>query len=167
MALDSNAVCSLAELRRFMSPIYADAASDNDQDLVADTDVQEDAINWATYEIQNYATMYSNASLASNSLVTRWGVVLSACNLAQTRGNGIPAPWAAERDRIYALLERLMTGEFKLKGVALSEDFRPTMSNLTIDRRYRRSVVRVTTPNSSDPPTKLTQDVENDWPHPE
>ena len=164
IALVSDPICSVAELRRFMSPGYADAAADHDRDDVADTDVQEDAINSATHEIRNYATMYSDSSLPSNGLCKRWGIILAACYLAETRGNSIPNAWADERERIYGMLERVATGQLPLKGVALSQDFSPTMSNITIDRRYRRSKARVTAANSSAPPTKLTQDQSHDIP---
>lgn len=164
MALVTDPICSVAELNRFMSPAFATAAADHDQDDVADTDVIEDAINWATHEIRNYATMYSDSSLPGNGLVNRWGCLLAACFLAEARGNSIPNAWTEERIRIFDLLERVATGQLPLKGVALSQDFRPSWSNLTVDRRYRRSKIRVTGSNSSDAPTKLTQDTAVDPP---
>ena len=164
MALVSNPMCSVAELTRFMSAGYVTAAADNDGDDVADTDVVEDAINWATHEIRNYAAQYADSALPSNGLANRWGVLLAACFLVENRGNGIPNSWSAERDRVWVMLERLLSGDLTLKGVALSQDFRPSMSNLAINRLYRRSKVRVTTANSSDSPTKLSQDVASDYP---
>ena len=107
--------------------------------------------------------MYHQADLATSELVTRWCVVISARFLCQRRGNVVPQVIEEEFIRLTdpdrGMLRRIAHGERELPGLDLRDDMRPTWSNLTIDRRYRWSKVRVTQENSSDAPTVLDQDV--------
>ena len=159
MPLQSTVYCSIAELQRFLSTNAVTDFADHDADGTADTDVVEDAINQATDEIDLFARQrYTPTILATSTLITRWCVVIAARFLTQRRGNVVPDSIDVEWQRIADHLEAISMGRRQLPGVALREDLRPTMSNLAIDRRWRRSTVRVSRTNSSDPPTKLTQD---------
>ncbi len=165
MALLATVYTSVAKVQRFMSHAFALMASDHEEDGEPNSDVIEDAINWATEEIDMYATQrYSESGLSGSELVSRWCTLLAAYFLSQTRGNPPPAAWEEMVKRLYDNLTKIASGTLKLPGVSLRADMRPTMSNVVIDRRYRRSKARVSQANSSDPTTELTQDVANDYP---
>ena len=133
--------------------------ADHDEDGVADTGVLDDCINQATEEIDLYvATRYERSDLADSNLVNRWATLFAAYFLTTRRGNPTPNSWEIEFQRIIELLQDVNDGKKKIPGIPLRADMRPSMSNLTIDRRYRRSTVRVTPTNSTDAPTTLTQD---------
>jgi len=159
MPLQSTVYCSIAELQRFLSTNAVTDFADHDADGTADTDVVEDCINQATDEIDLFARQrYTPTILATSTLITRWCVVIAARFLSQRRGNVVPDSIEVEWQRIVEHLEAIASGLRQLPGLALRDDMRPSWSNLTIDRRWRRSTVRVTRQNSSDAPTSLTQD---------
>ena len=146
-----------------MSPLAVIDFADHDASGAADTDVVEDCINQATEEIDLYARQqYTQTVLATSTLITRWCVVMSARFLAQRRGNTVPDSIEVEWQRIIEHLEAISLNTRQLPGLAKRDDLRPTWSNLKIDRRYRYSTVRVTKTNSSDAPTRLTQDTTTD-----
>ncbi len=159
MPLQSNALCTIAEVERFYSANAVIDAADHDADGVADTDVVEDCINQASDEIELYARQqYTPAVLATSTLVTRWCVVMSTRFLQERRGNVVSNSIAVQWDRIIENLEKVSENRLQLPGLAKRDDLRPTWSNLKIDRRFRHSKIRVTQTNSSSAPTKLTQD---------
>ena len=163
MPLLSTTYCTIAQLQRFLSTNATTDFADHDADGMADTDVIEDCINQATEEIDLYARQqYTQTVLATSTLITRWCVVMSARFLAQRRGNIVPDSIEVEWLRIIEHLEAISLNVRQLPGLAKRDDLRPTWSNLKIDRRYRYSTVRVTKTNSSDAPTRLTQDTTTD-----
>lgn len=166
MALIANALCSEADMIRLFSQYGVTAFSDHDADGVDDEGVADDCINQATEEIRGYAWMwYSDTQLATSTLVNRWATTLAVFFLCQRRGNPVPDSLQAEALRIFELLQKVAEGNYRIPGLALRGDLRPSMSNVTIDRRYPVSTVRVTRPNSTDAPTTLTQD-ESHQPYP-
>ena len=160
MAILSTVYCTEAEMNLFLSANAVIDFADHDDDGSADTDVVEDAINQATETIDFYLRQrHTQAQLATSNLVNRWCTVLACRFLTQRRANGVPDSIQAEWEQeVKPMLQEVRKGLEGIPGLALREDLRPTMSNLTVDRRYQRSTVRVTKPNSSNPPTKLTQD---------
>ena len=159
MPLQTIVYCSIAELDRFMSSAATDDFADHDADGTADTDVIEDCINQATDEIDLYARQqYTPAVLATSTLITRWCVVMAARFLQERRMNVVSESIVVQWDRIIANLEKVAENRLQLPGLAKRDDMRPTWSNLKIDRRFRHSKIRVTQTNSSNAPTKLTQD---------
>jgi phage gp36-like protein len=164
MALLATTYCDVAELQRFMSTTAVTDFADHDANGTADADVVEDAINQATEEIDMYAReRYLQADLATSELVKRWCVVMAARFLCHRRGNVVPESIEQEFERIAdprtGLLRLVKDSDIDIPGEQLREDLRPTFSNLTIDRRWRRSTVRVTQLNSSDAPSKMSQDL--------
>lgn len=164
MALISNALCTVAEVKRKVGDDVVLAWADHDEDHVNDTDVIEDAINQATEELLLYlGQRYSDAGLAGSTIVNRWCVTLACYFLSTSRGNS-PSEWLeAEFQRLMEKLPKVQNGTQPLPGVSLSQNLMPTMSNLTIDQRWRHSKIRVT-PNSSVPPTTLSQDTTYEGP---
>jgi len=135
------------------------AHSDHESTGSAVTLVIADAINQATEEINFYARhRYSATALAGSTLITRWATTLACYFLMQNRGNPEPFSLSNEFDRIMKNLAMVGKGSQRLPDVAFENDMRPTMSNRRIDRRYKTDTVRVTRQNSTDAPTKLTQD---------
>lgn len=161
--------CTITELRRYLSAQGVTDFADHDASGAADSQVVADCINQATGEIDMYARQrYAVTGLNSHDLITRWCVVMSAYFLCQRRGNPVPASIETEflriTDPIDGFLVKVSNGRLQLPGLALGDDLRPTWSNLVVDRRHRRSTVRVTQTNSSDAPTKLSQDIKQDFP---
>lgn len=154
MTLLSTTYCTVQELNRFLSVQAVEDFSDHDGDAAV-----HDAINQATEEIDLFCRQrYLQAALSASTIIRRWCVVIAARFLCQRRGNVVPDSIEVEWERISAHLNSVSLGRLQLPGVALRADLRPTMSNVTIDRRYRRSTVRVTPSNSSNAPTSMTQD---------
>ena len=156
MALLATVYCTEAELIRFMGQGAVDDFGDNDADGTADAEVVNDCINQATEEIDLYLRQrYTQAALATSTLVNRWCVVMAARFETQRRGNPVPdsieQEWLRIADPASGLIVQIGLGHKQLPGIALRDDLRPTMSNVRIDRRYRTSTVRVTKANSSSP----------------
>lgn len=169
MPLISPAYCSESQVERYLSSQGVIDFADHDEDGTANVEVVNDCINQATEEMDLYLRQrYTQDILGTSKLVERWATVLAARFLCQRRGNPVPASLEGEYERIAnpdgGLLARIADGSRQLPGLALREDLRPTMSNVDIDRRYQRSTVRVSRQNSSDAPTKLTQDQSIDYP---
>jgi phage gp36-like protein len=150
--------CTEAQMQRLFSGDGVTAFSDHNADGVADTSVVDDCIEQATEEINAYAMQrYSDTALSGSNLVTRWCTVLAVYFLCERRGNSPPASLQSEFERIMAKLQQIPSGIFKLPGVATRSDFRPGFSNVTVDRRYQYSKVRVIQTASDNVPTVLPQ----------
>lgn len=149
-------------MQRLFSTAGVTSFADHDNDGSADTGVTDDCINQATAEISDYgAQWYLPANLATNTTINRWATVMACFFLCMRRGNDVPEGLKAEFDRITnqndGFLIRLQRGKYKLSGVPMRGDLRPSMSNLQVDRRFIHSLPRVTTTASTDAPTKLRQ----------
>lgn len=163
MTLLATTYCTQAELERLLSANGVLDYADHDDDGSAEAGVVDDTINQATVEIDLYAGQrYSAAALAGSTLVSRWCTIMAAYFLSYRRGNPPPDSIADEFERIAnpetGLLAKVAAGKLQLSGVPLRADLRPTMSNVTVDRRHLRSTIRVTAQNSSDADTAKTQD---------
>lgn len=168
MTLLSIVYCTEAEVQRYLSTNAVTDFADHDADGSADTGVVDDCINQATEEIDFYCReKHSQTQLATSELVSRWCVVMAARFLCQRRGNVVPDSIESEFQRITdadaGFLARVASGKRSIPGISLRDDDRPTWSNLIIDRRYRRSKVRVTRANSADAPTQMTQDRKEEY----
>lgn len=147
-----------AKIERLFSSLGVRYYSDHDETGVTDTDVVTDCISQSDGEIDLYCRgRYSEAGLSGSTLIERWSTILATCYLCERRGNPVPDSLAKEADRIYERLEKIQTGAMQLPGVAFGQDLRPAFSNLTVDRRYRYSKIRVTTPNSSNQTPKMVR----------
>lgn len=171
MTLITTTYCDVDDLIRKVGRDAVREWSDHDTDGIADgggmadSDVIDDAINQATVEIDGYAQQwYSAAGMAASTLVNRWATVLACYFLSINRGNPPPDALAQEFERIMALLERVLAGTYKLPGVGMRSDMRPSMSNLTVDRRYIKSKLRVEKIISSEGSTTLRQNLSTDIP---
>jgi phage gp36-like protein len=156
--------CTVTELRRYLSAQGVTDFADHNQDGAADSQVVADSINWATQEIDMLALMrYSVTGLTGSNIIGKWCIVMSAYFLCQRRANPVPNSILNEFERITGMPDGLLTkisdGRMQLPGVPLRADLSPSFSNLTVDRRWPHSTIRVTRENSSDSPTELTQDV--------
>lgn len=165
MTLISPAYCDQPDVERLFSSYGVTAFADHDGDGNPDAGVVNDCINQATEEINLYCQQwYTPAVLETSTLINRWCTVYATVFLCERRGNPVPDSLAAEFARIAAKLEQILAGTLKLPGLAMRDDMRPSMSNLTVDRRYNRSRIRVTPQNSTDSPTRLTQDMTIEMP---
>lgn len=158
MTLINPAYCTLADMERKFSEPGVTAFADHDESGTADTGVVDDSINQATDEINLYCQgWYTPARLATSPLINRWATLFACIFNCENRGNPVPDSFLLERERIMALLERILSGTMQLPGIPLRADMGPSFSNLGIDRRYAYRKVRVK-PNSNQAPTMLRQD---------
>lgn len=150
--------CTQDDMERLFSTVGVQSFSDHEETGQADADVIADCINQATEEINAYAMQrYSATALSGSTLIERWATVLAVYFLCERRGNSAPGSLQGEFERIMAKLEQIPGGGFRLPGVAYRSDFRPGFSNLTVDRRYQFSKVRVVETASDQIPTELPQ----------
>lgn len=155
--------CTETQLNEFFSAQGITDYADHDDDNVADTNVVNNAIDEASEHINLYAReRYAVADLQSSTMVTRWCVKLACYFLCMHRGNPPPDILAVEFERITTVLDQVRMSKMEIPGVQLKDSLVPTFSNLTVDRRYRRSTVRVTRQNSSKESSKRTQDSSGD-----
>lgn len=155
--------CAQADIERLLSPYGVEAFSDHNRAGTYDADVVDDCIAQASEELAMHLTQrYTVEGLATSPLVARWATVVAAYFLCGRRGNPIPDSIAAEFARIMdldgGLAAQVSSGRLQIPGLPLRCDMRPSWSNLQVDRRFIRNKTRVTKSNSSDSPTKLTQD---------
>lgn len=145
------AYCTQAEIERFLSVQGVINMADHDEDGVIESGVVDDAIAEATGEIDLHCRgRYSAAGLATSAIVNNWAVTIAASALCELRGNTVPDSLVRKVTRILEkLLPDVQAGKLNLPGLAFANDSRPAMSNLTVDRRYGRSKVRVTRINST------------------
>lgn len=164
MTLITNTYCTESDIQRLFSSAGVVAFSDHDNDGVSDTGVVDDCINHASQEIELYCRRrYDAIGLAASSLVNRWTTVLATAYLCERRGNAVPESLAKEAARILEdILPKVASGELSLPGIAFAQDLRPMHSNLTVDRRYRYSKIRVQQANSSDARTVISRDKAED-----
>lgn len=159
MTLMSQCLTSHAEMERCFSSHGVTAFADHNNSGFRDDDVVDDCANEASYEVLNYAGQrYSHTGLYGHVTSRQWATLIACRLLSIRRGNPAPESFEAEFLRIMELLKLVPSGGYKLFGLGERGDLRPTWSNLQVDRRHRHSTIRVTTPNSSDAPTALTQD---------
>ena len=142
-----------------------DAFGDHDGDGVADDGVTTDCIDQATEMLNLYCQQYSVTGLAASKLVNRWCTVLAVFYLCERRGNQPPDSLQAEYERIIATLEAIHQGRIRLR-VAMNVNTSPSFSNMTIDRRWPFSRVRVVPQSSDGIATVLTQKRADEIPTP-
>jgi phage gp36-like protein len=165
MTLIADCLTSHDEMERCFSSYGVTAFSDHNRSGVKDDDVVDDCANQAHSEFCDYATArYSVAALTTHQTARRWATLMACYFLSIRRGNAAPDGLQIEFTRITEKLPQIATGEYKLNGLALRGDLRPTFSNVQVDRRHRHSTIRVTQPNSSNAPTTLSQDFKIEGP---
>ena len=143
-------------MERYFSVAGVQAFADHEQTGEADTDVIADCITQATEEINYYALeRHSPAVLAASDLIVRWATVLAVYFLCERRGNSPPDSLAGEFARIMEKLARI-PGK-GLAGLAQRSDMRPSITNMTVDRRHPYSPVRVNQHASDQVPSMLPQ----------
>jgi Mu-like prophage protein gp36 len=150
--------CTEADMQRLFSAAGVQSFGDHEQTGAPVDDVTDDCIDQATEEINLFCRQYYLAAdLANSTLINRWCTVLSVYFLCQRRGNPVPESIQAEFERIMLYLERVRTGEMKLPDVPYAANLSPSFSNMTVDRRFPASRVRVEQRSSDGIPSALTQ----------
>lgn len=148
--------CDLADMQRLFSAQGITAFSDHDGDGQDDAGVTDDCIDEATEEINLFCKLYSTTGLASSTLINRWATTLACFFACERRGNPVPESLATAASLVRERLAFVMTGALVL-NVAKSVNTSPSFSNMTVDRRFPFSRVRVQQQNSDMIPTTLTQ----------
>jgi phage gp36-like protein len=158
--------CTQAEMERFFSTSGVRAFSDHEDEGEIDPDVVNDCIEQAAEEINAFALhRYSETALAGSTLIKRWCIVLACYFLCQRRGNPDPGSLQSEFERIMARLEQIPSGVFKLPSVPFRADFRPSFSNLEVQRFRRFEKVRVIEQSGDQVPTQLPRRTTQEYPY--
>lgn len=159
MTLVAYPYTTQAEMERKFSEAGVLSFSDHDENGTEDTDVVADAINEATAEIDLYCSQrYAQADLQGSTIINRWATIFAIVFLCENRGNPPPERLLDRMEFIYERLEKIREGAMNIPGLAFIGGQRPTFSNLTVDRRFRRSKVRRTATNSSGQSSALPRD---------
>ncbi len=158
MSLLSTVYTTTARIEQRMSALGLTNMTDHDEDGTRDTDVVEDAINWATVELDQYLWKYSPSDLASDELVQMWATDLAVFRSFTNRGNPAPLSIQNEVDRIWSMLPLYADGQRQLRVSNHKQAMRPVISNLRVDRRFRRRVVRVVQETSPETTTTRRRD---------
>jgi phage gp36-like protein len=165
MTLIAVTYCTETDLQNRFSPATVIGWADQTETNTEYPNTIDDAINQARQEIEGLAAQqYSQAGLQSCPLINRWCVTLAAYYASTTRGNPAPNSIALEYERIMARLQAIADNEYQLPGIPKRSDSRPTMSNLRVDRRYIQSKVRVQQETSTNSPSTLTQNLDDQIP---
>jgi len=165
MALVANPYTTKERIERLFSSQGVTAFADHDSDGNSDAGVVDDCINRATAEIRaKLVRFYQDTDLAGHELINEWATVLATFFLCQRRGNPSPECFAEDVAYIRQQINELLTLQWVLSDIPFRGGSPCTVSNLTVDRRYRHSRIRVTDQNSSDAPTLMTQDSTVDVP---
>lgn len=155
--------CTIADMERLFSAHGVTAFADHDGDNNADSGVVSDCIDEATEEVNLYCQQYSVAGLAASTLINRWCTTLAVFFLCLRRGNPVPESLADSVATLRERLQAVLDGALKLQ-VVMNANTMPSISNLTIDRRFPFSRVRVQRESTYPIPTTLTQKVAGDIP---
>ncbi len=159
MTLVTNPYTTQERVERLFSTQGVTAFADHDADGNADAGVMDDCINRATAEIRaKLVRFYQDSDLAGHELINEWATVLATYFLCQRRGNPSPDSYAADVAWIREQIAELVALQWVLSDIPFRGGSPCTVSNLTVDRRYRQSRIRVTDQNSSDAPTLMSQD---------
>jgi phage gp36-like protein len=155
--------CDLADMQRLFSSQGVTAFSDHDADGQDDAGVTDDCIDEATEEINLFCKLYSTSGLASSTLINRWCTTLACFFLCERRGNPVPDSLATAAQLVRDRLSLVLSGALPL-NVAKSVNTSPSFSNMTVDRRFPFSRVRVQRENSDQIATTLTQKLAGEVP---
>lgn len=151
------------QMERYLSLCGIIMFSDHERTGVEIDAVIDDCIRRASGELIGYIyPTYSVENIALSETVGEWATAISCFYLCKRRGNTPPESLYEDYDRIMGkpdgLVWDLRRGRFILPEIPKQDYGTPTFSNLTVDRRFRREKVRVTTANSSKVPTEIEQD---------
>lgn len=163
------ALTDSATLDRFLSAQGALAITDNDGNGVEDAGVRDDSISYASAMFAGRVSQRYEASVLNRSPMVRELVTVMAARTGFTRrGNPIPDSLEMRYQEIVAepngLLAQIANGIIKLldaSGVIIGgrPGAAPTMSNMTIDRRYVVKTVRVREATSTRNASQLPRNV--------
>lgn len=114
------------------------------------------AVNYATAEVNmRVGGRYAPAQLAESWVVYEWATVIAARWLCARRANPVPTTIQDAFDK--ALEDMLLVQERKLSLNDIAERAapQPTLSNMTLDSRYRVKQLRVQRPLSTPRPSVI------------
>ncbi len=107
------------------------------------------AIEWGAVEINIRLTnRYALADLANNTTLKHYNAKLAVCWTFKRSGNLAPDQLENECDDLLKRLDAIGEGKGRLPEVTESYDFRPSVSNLQVQRTETQPV-RVVTQNST------------------
>jgi hypothetical protein len=157
-------LCEKTDMQNVLSAFGVEAFSDHEETGADNDAVIDFCRTQATGEMRGWiGQLYELTELSKSELVTAWVAVMSCYYLCMKRGNPIPDSLVDEYDRITnpqtGIIAQVQKEKFLIPDIRRKATNIPVFSNMTIDRRYRRETVRVTSANSSQlTPTKLEQD---------
>jgi phage gp36-like protein len=165
--------CTQTDVEALLSEDGVDASLDDNQDGQVDADADpwmSSMIEKATSDVNLYLLQrYTVAALAASAWVKWVTATFAAVGLRKRRGNPAPQSLLDDAERYLENLKAIATGAMALPGdtglAAPQFDTGPTVSNMTVDRRYRRRKVRVveSTSTGSQPGSGVQRISANDY----
>ncbi len=169
-----TAYCTTTQLTQLWSSFGMTVRLDDNEDGLADSGVADAMIEKATTTVNRYLLQRYTVAVCAASAWVKWATAfIAACDLARRRGNPVPEAMEEECQRYLDALQNILDGKENLitdDGVAPPElDNTPTVSNMTIDGRFRRAKVRrveTTSTGGSQSADRLQSNTnDHQWPH--
>lgn len=142
-----TAYCTAANIETLLSQFGVDSRADDDLDGSADDGIVDAAIEKASADVNLYLlARYSVADVAASAWVKWVTATFAVAGLSKRRGNPCPESISEQCEQYVEELKRIQDGKQPLIGdsgpVAPRYEDLPTVSNLIVDGRYRRSKIR-------------------------
>lgn len=136
----ANPLTTQAKMEGLFSSIGIELRGDDDGDRIIESDVIQDAIDYASDTVFMYTLdWYADTSLATSTWVQRRATIIACWYFSQRRGN--PANFQSLYDITIQELEKVQTGKLRIPRLPWRSDLSGGVSNFRVDDRY---VVRKT-----------------------
>lgn len=138
------ALCTISEVEDVLSYWGAKLATDDERaDASPDTTKVDNAIERATVRIHQYISLrYETSVLESNDWAKWCCAVFASVQLMRRRGGAVPPGLMDEYNEFIAHLEKVQSQLAEIPGVTQQNEPGLTMSNLTVDQRFRSAKIR-------------------------
>lgn len=169
------AYCEVGHINHILSEQGVDLSVDDNRSGLADIGEQEyvaNAIQRAEAHINQFLARFYNLTSLSGNIWIRWAcATVAAVYLMRRRGASEPSGLTAlyeEVDSFLALVAQNLaiipvTDADAGTATLLTQNAGITMSNLTVDQRYRYNKMRVTPANSTGPQASKLPRMFDDW----
>lgn len=155
---------SADEVSDLLSSEGVDIRLDDDADEFVDSSellrLDPGIINYATSKVNLYlGERYAAADLATSWQVHEWCTVIAAVMLCRRRANPVPKTLAKEQREAIEEMREVRVGDLSLSDIGERESSQPSLSNMTMDRRYHARPLRkqksLSTPRTTPIPSHI------------
>lgn len=136
---------------------------DDDDDFVNGAEsarLSTGIINYATSRVNLFlGERYTPADLVTSWQVHDWATIIGAVKLCRRRGNPVPKTLLRDYNAATEEMQMVRDHDLSLSDIGEIESSQPSMSNMTMDRRYRARPLRkqkaLSTPRQSPIPSHI------------